>query len=205
MPAILNQRKFLLTKRFEITGEALKIGIKSPISYVEDEFTFEELGTKVTRHKKPYIPTLIAFFITFGISILLLFAYFNNSKQDPISEFIICLSVCSLTGFLSMLLYNNSANLYLYDGRVLAFYANSPTKKEVDNFLTLLKEKQKGYLLNRYAKIDPYISPEQLSSNLKWLREKNIIDDTELTALQIKILPKPGGNVSVGFKITKDQ
>ncbi len=68
-------------------------------------------------------------------------------------------------------------------------------------FINNLFAEQKKYLINRYAKHDPYLSVDQVNTNLKWLWDRKIIDDQELNDLRSKLLPKPNTNDTVGFKI----
>jgi hypothetical protein len=201
MPAILKQRNFFVTKRFEITDNSLKVAIKKPLSYIEDEFTFEEITKKVIRKKSPNLFTLVPGIVCLIGVIITVYSHLYEEKGSSIGDilFYIILSAGLLT--ISAFNFENIINLILSDRRSLAFYANSPSKHEVNDFLELLSSEQKNYFLNRYAKADPYVSAEQLAINLKWLRERNAIDDKELEELRIQILPKPNTSSSMGFKI----
>jgi len=201
MPAILNQRNFFVTKRFEITEHSLKVAIKSPVSYIEDEFPFEEITKKYTRKKTANLFTLIPCILCIIGVIITVCSHLLEKNGSSIEDILVYGVLGIIFLVLSVFNFENVINLMLVNGRLLSFYADSPNKIDVDAFLELLLSDQKKYLLNRYAKSDPYVSAEQSSANLKWLRDRNIIDDAELTDLQAKILPKPGGNSSVGFRI----
>lgn len=201
MPSILKQRHFIVSKIFEITDKSLIFKQKTPFSYIENEFTFEELGNKVFHQKKPYIPSLILAFVSFFVSILLFRFYIGNSKDTPLSAVLIALLVCTVFLVFSYLINENFINIYLFNGLPLSFYGYSRTKPQVLNFIDELFAEQKKYLVNRYAKYDPYLSVEQINTNLKWLWDRKIIDDKELNDLRSKLLPKPNTNDGVGFKI----
>jgi len=85
----------------------------------------------------------------------------------------------------------------------ISFYANSPNEVQVNSFLELLRQKQKEYLLKKYATPDPYLTDEQLANNLKWLRNVNVISETELEQLRNSLLQKYP-TVTLGFKFNTD-
>lgn len=201
MPTILKQRNFLASKIFEITDKSLRVISKTPFSYFENEFSFEELGTKTIHQKKPYLPGLIGCFLSLAVTIIVLFAYINNSKEDPFYEVLYCLSFFLFMAFITYLNHENLLTMFLYNGLPLIFFRSSPNKTEVDNFLMSLYAEQKKYLLNRYAKTDPYLTFEQIGLNLKWLWDRKIITDDELNNYRLKLLPKPKNIGSVGFNI----
>lgn len=201
MPSILKQRNFLATKIFEITDKSLRFQQKTPFSYIENEFTFEELDNKVVHHKKPYMPTIIAAILAFLITILFLCLYIGNDPDTSLSNVFVALLVCVLFLALSYLINENNIKIYLFNGLPLSFYGYSRSKPQVMEFINSLFAEQKKYLINRYAKYDPYLSVEQINTNLKWLWDRKIIDDDELNDLRSKLLPKQGNNESVGFRI----
>jgi len=202
MSTILKQRNFLITQIFEISDRSLKITVRKPLNYLENEFTFEELGVKIVRLQKPYLPSIIGASIMLLVSILFFYSYLTNSKETPFYEVILCLGLLTFLTLMSFALHENVVKLFLFDLSFISFYANSPNKKQVNDFLSLLRERQKIYLLARYAKADPYLSPEQLSNNLNWLWNRGIIDNIELEHLREKIIPKPQSDSSIGFKFS---
>ena len=200
MSAILKQRYFLLKKEFELNDRSLKIKISTPLSFVEDEINFEDVILKITRKKVPnfiFLGLSMCLFIAIIITVCSHFFEKNGSGIDDILVYVVLFIIFSL---LLVFTYENEIKILLFNGKYLSFYPNSPTKEEVLNFIEKLKTTHKECLLNRYAKADPYLSPEQLSNNLKWLWERKVIDDTELHELKSQLLPKSGGGSSVGFK-----
>jgi len=201
MPIVLKQRNFLLTQIFEITDKSLSVQIRKPLNYFEGEFTFEELGTKIVKIQKPFLPGIIGSGAMLLISLCFFSLYLANSREDPLYEVIICIGILTLLVTGSVIFHENVIRLFLHDTRFVKFYANSPNKREVNDFLLQLKEQQKTYLLNRYAKADPYLSSEQMLDNLKWLWEKGIISTEELENLRKANVPMmPTTDTSIGFK-----
>ncbi|MBS1532867.1 MAG: hypothetical protein JSU01_21365 [Bacteroidetes bacterium] len=205
MPAILKQRNFLVTRIFEISDKSLKVKIKKPLNYFEQNFSFDELGTKTETRQKIYIPGLVGTGIMLLMTILFFFSYLNDSKKDPFYETLICLVAFLFFVFMTLALHENIVKLFLVDMRFLTFYYSSPDKKAVSDFLLNLKEAQKDYLLKRYAKQDSYLSQDQLQGNLNWLRNNNIIDNAELEDLKRDILVKTQSDSSIGFKFGNHQ
>lgn len=198
---ILKQRNLLTTQIFEITDKSLKFQHKRPLHFFENEYSFEEVGTKVIYQKKPYLPGVIASFFSFLLALILFFSYLNDSRDTPLYSVLICIGIFILLLIITYLKQENLAKLFLTNGFPITFYGNSPSETDVSAFLKVFFAEQKRYLINRYAKADPYLSVEQVSNNLKWLWDRKIIEDEELSELRIKLLPKPAGNDAVGFKI----
>jgi hypothetical protein len=171
------------------------------MNFVEDEFNFEELTSKMIRKKSPNLLFLLpGLFCILGFAITL-YSHFYEKDGSSLLDigFYVLMGIILLS--LSVFTFNNAINLILFDKRYIAFYAKSPDKKSVDDFLQQILVEQKKYLLNRYAKVDHYLSPDQHANNLQWLWDRKIINDAELNELRIKVLPKPNNNESVGFKI----
>ena len=201
---ILVQRHFFVTKTFEITSNSLKVNTKKILNYIEDEFAFEDITKQVLRKRFPNLFTalpVLAF--RFGLVVCILSHIFEE-KGSSIYDIIFYLSLSIVFLGISIFNYENVLLITIVDKgfnkRTLSFFAHSRTEGDLSNFLKYLFSEQKTYLLNKYAKQDPYLTVDQLTSNLKWLRDRSIIDDEELDELRIKILPKPNENISIGFK-----
>ena len=204
MNPTLRQRRFFLTKAFEISNKSLKVKISTPISSVEDEIDFENISTKYSRKKLPKTVWLIFSALAFIAILIAIFSHFLDKNGSSISDimFYVVLFIAFIT--LLYLTYENEIIVPLYIGKSLSFYSNSPSKKEVDDFIELLKVEHKNYLLRRYGEHSVYLTEEQMSNNLKWLWERKVITDDELQSLREKILEKPNNN-QVGFLFNTDK
>jgi hypothetical protein len=202
MNTILKQRNFLTKKEFELTDKSLKVSISKPFSFLEDEFTFEQINYKLRREKKPKVSSLIISIILSVFLIVALVSHFSEKNGSGINDIYFYLILLLISTFITYATFKNVINLALFDNRYLSFFANSPNRKTVENFLDLIKIEQKKYLLSRYAKADPYLNTEQLSNNLKWLWDKKVINDIELNELRSQLIGnRYDENRSVGFKI----
>ncbi len=199
MSAILKQRNYFVTKRFEITPTSLKLGFKSQFGYAEHEYAFEQIFPKYYRQKKHNLFTLIPALLCFMATIITILSHFIEKDGSSVDDILVYGILWIILTIISAFNYEDTLTLSLNHGMTLAFYTNSPNPKEVESFIALLFSDQKKYLLNRYAKSDPYLSVEQLSTNLKWLWDRNIINDAELEDLRKKILPAPSSASSIGF------
>jgi len=200
MGAILKQRNLFITREFEISDRFLKVNISKPLSSIEDEFNLEDISTKTVRKRSP---NKVLMYISLALLVFMLItiiSHFTEKDGSSLLDILVYAILFVPSLFLFYITYQNVVHLILNDKRYLIFYANSPTKLEVDEFLENIKQNQKKYLLNRYAKQDPYVSDEQLANNLQWLYDRKIITETEFEELRSKLLPKIGSNLSVGFK-----
>jgi hypothetical protein len=203
MNTILRQRRFFLTKTFEITDKSLKVKVSTPISSVEEEIDFENISTKYTRKKLPKIVFLIFSFLLLIAVIITVFSHFIEKNGSTISDIMVYVVLFIIFTSLLFLTYENEISVLLYIGKSLKFYIDSPSVEETENFIEHLKKNQKAYLLRRYGEYSSYLTEEQMSNNLKWLWERKIIDDLELKDLREKILEKPPGQ-HVGFRFNTE-
>jgi hypothetical protein len=201
MSLILKQRKLFSTKIFEIKDNSFRVEAKSFGGHTEYELKYEEITNRVIRRKMQHLYTLIPCILLFVLVLITLCSHLLEAKGSSWEDILLYAFLFLVFLVLAIFNFENVVEVHLFGTGKLLFYANSPNKIAVDNFITSLLKKHKEYLLNRYAKADPYTSPEQLAVNLNTLRDRNIIDDEELENLRNKLIPKPGAG-SVGFKIT---
>ncbi|AMR33326.1 hypothetical protein A0256_18825 [Mucilaginibacter sp. PAMC 26640] len=204
MPAILKQRNFFITKKFQITGNSLKVTVKRPFNYTEDEFTFEEIIPKTNLKINTSLLTVVPSVFFFLGTIITTISYLSHDKDASSTADIITYAVLTVLFFIyAGLRRERTINLMLVDRRSLAFYQHSPKQAYVLAFIAQIKKEQKTYLLNRYARPDPFVSPEQMASNLNWLFDKEIIDTKELERLRNSLLFKPA-DLTVGFHFNQN-
>lgn len=53
MPEALNQRNIFTIRTFQLDEKSLKITVKKPFKYYEEEFSFEDIDNKTFRKKIP--------------------------------------------------------------------------------------------------------------------------------------------------------
>lgn len=191
MHAILKQRHLLITKIFELTDNSLKMAIKSPFNYIEEEFPFEEITTKTTlKIKTSLLALLPAFFFISGTLITSISFFSDGKNASSVTDILLYAVPACLFSIYARLRREKTINLLLTDRRILSFYKDSPDNSTVLKFLAQLKKQQKAYLLNRYAKNDLFASAEQLANNLNWLFDREVINSHELDRLRSTLLFK---------------
>jgi hypothetical protein len=200
MSAILKQRNIFVTQEFELADDSLKVRVSRPFSYADNEIKFENITSVITRLKAPNTILSIISIIMFAGIIITVISHFTDSKGSNVDDIIFYIILLSLFIFLLRLTYENKVNLIILNGQSLSFYANSPNKQAVNDYIQQIFIEQKKYLLKRYAQDDPYLSEEQLSANLKWLWERKIINDLELDDLRFTLLSKNSNQKIVGFR-----
>lgn len=203
MDNVLKQRNFLSTKIFELTDESLIIKISKPLNYAEFQYNFEDISLRITRNKKPNQIILILCIMLFVLISIAIFSHFFDKDGSSWADIMFYCIPLSISLFLLYVTFENEVNVILNNVGYISFYANSPNRSQVDEFLSLMKEKQKKYLLHKYATLDPYLTDEQLANNLKWLRDRNIINESELEHLRSSLLQKYP-NATLGFKFNTD-
>jgi len=192
MSHILNQRRILTKRYFELTDNSLKISVTKPFKYYEEEFSFEQLGSKVFRKRSFNRYAMIGVVISL---IGLLVTVIGNLSGDKTITFSDMLFYMLLFVIISAVLYitaTNTTNLWLMDKRYIAFYLNSPNKNDVKNFTDSILSEQKKYLINKYTKREPYMSNEQLMDQLIWLKKRDMIDEPEFESFKKDLLPTIG-------------
>jgi hypothetical protein len=197
----LRQKYFFNKRIFEITDSSLKCRISKPGSLVENEFSFEEISNRTARRKFVDIMVLVVCLIFVSIFISITCMTIGGNKDIDIGFVILFFILSAVFVTLTLSRYQNDINLYLNDGRYIAFYANHPTETEVSNFLTTLKTTQKEYLLKLYATDEVFISNETKAQRLYWLRGANIIDETEFDELKSKLIKPDYVPPIVGFNL----
>lgn len=205
MNTILKQRNFFVTKEFEITEDALKVRTSQPFSYADAEIKFENITSVITRHREPNSFLSLFTILIFICAVCAIISHFFQAYGSEIEDIAVYLILLSVFVFLLSLTYKNNVNLILLSGGSLPFYARSPSSNTVNEFIQEIYAQQKVYLLNRYAQNDPFLTEDQLSTNLKWLWERKIINDAELDDLRYKLLSKNTPQKIVGFRFNSPE
>jgi hypothetical protein len=200
MNAILKQKKIFIRRQFELTDKSLKIKITKPFNDVlENEISLEEISRTIIRRKFPNIvPFLIAVAMLVGVIITIISHFFdrNGSNIFDIGFYVVAFTI-SL--FINYFAYQNNISIILNHGGLIVFDYAKANQIEADEFLILLRDRQKQFLLNKYASLNSGLSNEQLNSNLYLLWERNIIDDIELDKLRKELIPLTASPSPIGF------
>jgi len=191
MSHILNQRRFLTKRYFEITPSSLKISMSKPFKYYEEEFPFEEIGRKTIKKMDANRYLLI-------FSVICLIGLFVNINETLIGnkgdweDTIFYIILTPIILFLFWVGFSNNIHLMLADKRYILFYRNIPNKTKVQKFIDLFLSEQKSYLVNKYTKREPHLSPDRLMDQLMWLKDRGILDESEFENFKKDLFPSIG-------------
>ncbi|MEO5570928.1 MAG: hypothetical protein ABIT08_08800 [Bacteroidia bacterium] len=193
----LIQRKLFLKREFELSDKGLKYKVRNLSSYFEVEIPYEEIGIKRIDQKATNNTLLI--FSCFLFIVLISKIYFLATEQH--NDYTVTLVI--LFGFLFVLLltylgYKDIVLIEAQNPSFIEFFANRPSKEVVEKFISELKSRTKGYLINKYAERDSKISIENQLHKINWLKDRNVIDEKEYEELTNKLI-KPDIK-SIGFK-----
>ncbi|MFD2146854.1 hypothetical protein [Mucilaginibacter antarcticus] len=189
-----------MTKEFEITENSLKVKTIRLLNSVENEIPFESITSVITRYRETNnVLTLIAAlgFICCACAII---SHFFVSGGSTIEDIGIYSALFVSLVFLIGLTYTNNVNIKLLTGHSIHFLARSPNQVMVNQYIQKVFDQQKQYLIRRYIYADTDSSHEQLTTNLKWLWERNIINETEWHQLRQELLHKSSQDKIIGFK-----
>ena len=167
----------------------------------EVEIQFEEINLKkVIRQKKVDI-IIIVVGLFFGVIFLVNLILKVFDKSDITWGVIILLfSFTVLSGLIAyvnlkrqiLIPTSNSGLLDIFDGR--------PTKEATDNFIHYLTLRSNIYLKHKYGSIDRDLPIEPQLTNLMWLKEREILNETEFEELKNKLLGRNDKTNPIGFR-----
>ena len=199
MSNILQQRRILTKRCFEITHNSLKFSVKRPFKYYEEELSFGEIGKKVFKKKSFNRFAITGIFISsFGL-IATLVGNLSGDKTIKFEDIFFYVLLTAIVLALLLFTRTNTTNLMLVDKRYVAFYSNSPDNETVKRFIDLIFSDQKKYMLNKYAKREQFLPLERLMEQIVWLKDRNIIDEPEFEKLKTDLFPITSNSSAIGF------
>jgi hypothetical protein len=184
----LRQRRLFKTNTFILEQNHLYYKTKNLFTSFETEYPYENLITKRTvRQREPNYWLLVIF------SILLLGAvaewvnYFDNSSEkESLGVNIWFTTVVIVFGLLFYISSKLNVLIKTTSEKYLFFFADSPGKERVNEFIAALREAQKAFLLNKYF-FDTGRAYDSRFNSLEWLRDIEIIITTEFEELKQKL------------------
>jgi hypothetical protein len=188
---ILVQKKNFTTNQFEIRDHGLFVSLKSFSEKFEEESTYEDISTRITRIIKKETGWLF-FSSVFGL--VSIFSLLDGSLVG----FLICLAISMMFLLIMKMTIKEIVNLYVHGDRILPVYANNPDKETVDEFIETLKITKRNYLIAKYGKIDKDLPTEGQLNNLIWLKNADYLSEDEFISLKDSLLGKSNGG-SIGF------
>jgi len=195
MSTVLRQRRFFVTKVFEISNKSLKVKVSNLLGSINEEFNFEDIGCKyVLKNMLPWKTAIPTALFIIGFIITVVDRIIGDSKS--IEDIMFYTVLIIVLGTLTLLNRRNTTSIFVHNIKLLDLYTKSPSNTEVTEFLKLLKSRQKEYFFDRYINSDLNQSFEQISSTLNWLYNADFIDQDEFNNLKEYHLKRLNDNES---------
>lgn len=184
----LKQRRSFKTNIFSLDKNHLYYKTKNLFNSFETEYPYEDLITKrIVRQRAPNYWLMVIFVILLLGSTAEWVNYFNNNpEKQGLGVLIWFTSVVIFFG----ILFGISSKLNLFikttSETYLIFFNDSPNKEKVTEFISELRVRQKKSLVNKYI-LDTTRTYDSRFNALEWLRDKEIIINTEFEELKQKL------------------
>lgn len=185
---------------YTLEDEGVNIQKRTLSSYSENFRKFEEIGTHRIKEKSRKIGWLITFLFFAAISIIVFIRRIQGAKIGDNAELfwlgigLVCLAIYMLTKTNYIYLANRD-----YTGSI-EFINRRAYRKSLDDFIKLILEKRKEYLLEEYFELDEFTDTDRHEENLVWLYNQELITKEQLTA-KMEELKK----INAGEKFNRDQ
>ncbi|MDO9038642.1 MAG: hypothetical protein Q7U59_09885 [Lutibacter sp.] len=182
------QKRFFNSKRVEFEGDGITFYSGNFLNAKEIFIPFDEIIpdsiTRETKTSRLFLWIAIAFGLIFSLSFL-------DILKIPFAVYMVLVFFSGLLFIIFLLLTILSRKYMLYittlSGYLIDFYDKNPSKEAMDEFLKTLKTKTFTYLKEKYAVIDIDLPIEKQIENLNFLKERNVITETEYEALKEKL------------------
>jgi hypothetical protein len=202
MKKTLTQRNLLSKHFYELSPDGLQITEKG-VSKSRDYFiTYEDIGTKVIKFNKGKKGWLIAALIFLVLTGLLYFLQQNGGNTDK-DGYLVYAALTIICAIVYLSTYTRAFLLVtIDDSNPISFLTNNPSESELNEFIQLLKNERKKYLLEKYGTLSKLISYEQQFNTLNWLNRNEVLTKDEYSA-KIEELNSlfPASNVITGFGV----
>ncbi len=174
----LEQKRFWIHRKFELTDFGIKIYYKDPRKENEVEVSYKSIKGDKERVLEGYF----TFYVIFRIcSIGWLISFFAAEVTEWISYrdtlIIILLGITSL--FIYYLSRQDLIKISLNNETKLYFFKNRPNEKEVNKFIDLMIERRDKLMRDMYLDFDELDSYENQKHNLNMLFNYKVIGQDE--------------------------
>jgi len=184
-------KRYFTSQTFDILDTSLKIHRKGLFDEIEFEIPFDQI------HHKKMIQTQInnnlivtgLFFMVFSFLFLL-----GSAREMTVILFAIG-GVFVIVAFLNR---RKTVTIPNYGGESITLFFDSKNKQHVVEFSKQIINASNNYLLKKYGKIDRDLPFESQIEHLKFLLNREIINENEFESLKNQLLGRAGKS-SVGF------
>lgn len=188
---IIEQKRGRQLRKYSILDDAVKAELMIDNSYQSFTIKFDDIEfNEMVVDRKPN-PVEIGLFMSVFFNVLLAIILVSDWTKKmqigtvPISSVLI--GVVSGMSIWAYSLFRFEREKILKGTQNIFLFYSKKDSKGVDNFIQLLKRKQREYFRDTYMHFDDTIDLWTYESRLKWLLERKFIDKEEFRIFQEEI------------------
>ena len=183
MQKILEQKRGTRFRKFTLLEDRIQVETKSLAKNEKYDVMFENLGSNLSYQSDSTVLGKIFFYICLAVPIILTVAVILGSQIETgtlIFNYILWFGL-ALLNFLK----KSQDDVFLVGGiQSMVLFRNVPTENEVMNFINTIKSAQKKYMIEKYTKVDVDIPQDLFFARLQWLKEREILNESEYTTIK---------------------
>lgn len=179
----LHQKYNRFSKSFEILEDGVMVKDKSPSFNNEYKVHFEDIGTEelILNKKKDSAITILLLSLLFN-AIFACYIIFQD-YEIPHKYLILILNACLIPFYIVIGIYwsefKNESIKVLKSKNPINFFYREKDRKEVNDFINLIKESKKQFFIKQYYKVDNLIPVEVQKHRIHWLYESKYISESD--------------------------
>ena len=182
---LLKQKEGWAKREFELLKNDLRVKYKDGKGTKEYTVPLEEIGRTKFFNAPSQSANFIsaAFFIGFAIVTTTGYLLSDGPKEDII--WIILANAIFLSIGAACIFLRGKEEIHLTGGNTtISFFANSPSRSTVNDFIDKILSRNKEIILKKYAKVDPDLPEETQMNQLYWLKTREFITESEYEGLK---------------------
>ncbi len=182
----LEQRYLLSSKKFTLHRQGIRIKEKSVFDDKEWEADYHDIGLDLTKvRSREGLGNAVLFGGLLIVSSHMTFQSFLDGTDMKLSMLFLFFCFMWLTVFWWSIQKYFAAHFILSGGRkTLTFFISSPDEETVRSFIETIRTKVRARLKEELSTFDPDMKFEHQLENLKYLRQRGVIDQAELEVLR---------------------
>ncbi len=188
MDTVLEQKRGFNLRRHTLFDDHILVETKTLQKSERYEVKLETIGWEKFYKSEPTLPAKILFGICAAIPLVLTALILLGIEKYEQGTFLVNWVIWPIFAVLLFARVKNPPDdVYLTGGqRSLLFYRAVPTEPEVTRFMDGVIARSKQYVKEKYAKANPDIPKDVYFGRLQWMKEKEVISESEYQALKIE-------------------
>jgi hypothetical protein len=184
-------RRYLTRQIFIISDSSLKVHKKGLLDEIEYDIPFDSIHHRKTIQTEINNNMLATgfFFVTFSFLFLL------GTAQQLTIIFLFLGVILAVSAFINR---KKTVTIPTYEGKSIILFFNSKNKQDVVDFSQRIIDASNSYLLKKYSRIDRDLPIEPQIEHLRFLLDRQIIDESHFESLKNQLF-KRDGKSSIGF------